>query len=335
MISLKSIFISIHVLVWAFVLSLPYYISGPPHYTIGNVPGLFYSLAGLLNVCIFYTNAYYLYPKLLNIRFWWLYFLAIALLLVFSFHLKQLIWKILFPDMLGNVSFYKLIYPASIGAFVVSTIYRKVLNEINKEKHQKEQQAEKLNAELKFLRSQINPHFLFNVLTNLIALARKNSDKLEPSLLMLSDLMRYMLYDSEGKKVTIKQEISYLNSYIALQALRFGEEVNIQTDIHSDPGTDTLQIEPMLLIPFVENAFKHGIDLPGVPFIHIHLRVQEARLRYEVLNAWEESTYSKDQTPGIGLTNVKTRLALLYPKRHELKIDTSNHLFHVLLTLTL
>src|SRR6202035_1281545 len=122
----------------------------------------------------------------------------------------------------------------SIGIFVISCIYRIILDRIRFEKEQKERQASQLATELKFLRSQISPHFLFNVLTNLVSLARKRSDKLEPSLIMLSDLMRYMLYDTQGKKVELGTEIEYLNSYVELQQLRFGNDVEITNNIGVD-----------------------------------------------------------------------------------------------------
>jgi LytS/YehU family sensor histidine kinase len=114
----------------------------------------------------------------------------------------------------------------------VSAIYRIILNRIHYEKKSKERQAAQLSTELKFLRSQISPHFLFNVLNNLVSMARQKSDQLEPSLIRLSGLMRYMLYESDGKKVPLTQEVDYLKSYIELQKLRFEEDVQITTDIY-------------------------------------------------------------------------------------------------------
>ncbi|MFC6100926.1 sensor histidine kinase [Olivibacter domesticus] len=334
--SLKTIFIGIHIVIWGIVLFLPYYISSPPDFNIGPVPGLFFTLTGVVHVFIFYTNAYYLYPKFLNLKWWWFYFITVIALLVLSFQMKHAMLINWFPTVAKNVSLYKFIYPPSIGIFIASFIYRKVVNKINQEKSLKEQRAEKLASELKFLRSQINPHFLFNVLTNLVSLARKKSDKLEASLLMLSDLMRYMLYDSQNRKVFLQQEIEYLNSYIALQKLRFGDAVNIKYTIHRNEEIKKHQIEPMLLIPFVENAFKHGVGWIDAPQINIMLIVKDDVLTFEVSNQYDaELDINKDKDSGIGLTNVKTRLELLYSKHYNLEIKDKDNLFRIILILDL
>ena len=189
--------------------------------------------------------------------------------------------------------------------------------------------------ELQLLRSQISPHFLFNILTNLVSLARKRSGDLEASLLMLSGLMRYMLYDA-SKRISLQQEVEYLESYIALQKLRFGREVKIVFNIEISLEEKSYNIEPMLLIPFVENAFKHGTGYADQPFINIKLSAKNGILVFQVMNKYEEGTsVSKDETSGIGLNNVRSRLTLLYPQRHELVIEKGNNLFNVNLTLQL
>src|SRR5690606_30151987 len=146
----------------------------------------------------------------------------------------------------------RFIFGPSFFAMVAGTIYRYAADRILAERRLREREAEQLAMELKFLRSQISPHFLFNVLTNLVSLARKKSELLEPSLLMLADLMRYMLYDSDEKKVPLTKEAEYLQSYIALQRLRFGDSVDISAAMTLSPGGGERRIEPMLLIPFVE-----------------------------------------------------------------------------------
>src|SRR5690606_33933785 len=132
--------------------------------------------------------------------------------------------------------------------FAISIVYRKILDTIHRERLQKEERAEQLATELKFLRSQINPHFLFNTLTNLVSLARKKSELLEPALIQLSDLMRYMLYDTQGKRVPLSKEITYLRNYIGLQQLRFGEHIDVSIAIELSPDVEQQSlIEPMLL----------------------------------------------------------------------------------------
>jgi sensor histidine kinase YesM len=192
-----------------------------------------------------------------------------------------------------------------------------------------------LGMELKFLRSQISPHFLFNILTNLVSLARKRSDQLESSLLMLSGLMRYMLYDAD-KKISLQQEVEYLESYVALQKLRFGREVKIDFNIELSQEGTNYSIEPMLLIPFVENAFKHGTGYEDQPYIDISLMVSNGVLVFRVKNKFDrEAEASKDDNSGIGLSNVRSRLSLLYPNRFDLVIQKDGHLFSIHLTLKL
>jgi sensor histidine kinase YesM len=223
----------------------------------------------------------------------------------------------------------------SVIIFIVSVFYSLTVEKIRAEKMQKENEALQLGMEVKFLRSQISPHFLFNILTNLISLARKKSDNLESSLLMLSGLMRYMLYDA-GKKILLQQEVEYLESYIALQKLRFGRDVKIVFNTELPKEEISNSIEPMLLIPFVENAFKHGTGYVDQPFIEINLTVREGVLVFQVTNKFDRGANgSKDESSGIGLSNVRSRLTLLYPGRHELVIQTNENLFNINLTLKL
>ena len=150
---------------------------------------------------------------------------------------------------------------------------------------------------------------------------------------MLSGLMRYMLYDT-GKKISLQQEVEYLESYIELQKLRFGRDVVIVFNQQLSDGKANHSIEPMLLIPFVENAFKHGTDYADQPFIDIELNVSGNVLVFQVKNKFDrQADASKDETPGIGLSNVRSRLTLLYPGRHELNIRSDNNLFSINLTL--
>lgn len=328
--------ISLHVLIWGLLLLLPYFIStSESGYRIGPVPGLFFTLSGFVHIGIFYVNAFYLYPKLYNRRRWWLYILSLPLLLFVSFQLKHFMLTTWFPEVEIDEYSGRFIYGPSAAVLVLSIIYRNVINKFRAEKEQQERQAAQLQTELKFLRSQVNPHFLFNVLTNMVALARKKSDRLEPALIMLSDLMRYMLYDSQGKKVALAKEIEYLESYIALQKLRFGSDVQINSTLSAGDNAHPYTIEPMLLIPFIENAFKHGIDYIAQPEINVRLSVSNDALFFEVINRYQPQETGKDENSGIGLANVKARLELLYKGSHQLIIRDRDGLFHVTLTLKL
>jgi LytS/YehU family sensor histidine kinase len=175
---------------------------------------------------------------------------------------------------------------------------------------------------------------MFNVLNSLVSLARKKSDRLEPVIIQLSHLMRYMLYDSGVKKVTIEKEIQYLRSYIDLQKLRFGEEVTIRFDAEVTDGD--LPVEPMLLIPFVENAFKHGVGMIDNPSIEITLSIREHALDFRVKNKFNQGLAdAKDPGSGIGIQNVQRRLELLYRDLHQLSITTEESWFIVQLNMIL
>lgn len=332
----KYIVVLMHVLIWSALLLLPYAVStAADDYKIGPIPGLFFTIAVYIHMGIFYGNAFFLYPKLFNKRYWWLYIIAALLLLMASFQLKYRIMVWWFPGLLKDITAYRFVFGPSVAFFVISLVYRWILDKIAAEREQKEKQAQQLSTELKFLRSQISPHFLFNVLTNLVSLARKKSDRLETSLIMLAELMRYMLYDAGGVKVPLVKEITYLNSYIALQQLRFGTDVKIVTDVALDSSADTCTIEPMLLIPFVENAFKHGTGVQ-YPAIIIRLAVTAAILTFEVTNEYDNiQDNSKDESSGIGLANVKSRLDLLYRNNHTLTVTDTDNRFHINLTLKL
>jgi two-component system LytT family sensor kinase len=196
-------------------------------------------------------------------------------------------------------------------------------------------EKEKLEAELKFLKSQIHPHFLFNTLNNLYALTLKKSDKAPEMVIQLSNLLEYTLYSGKETEVRLKEEIKQIKGYIDLEKLRFGNRLKIKTDI--DGNVDGLMIAPLLLLPFVENSFKHGAstDLKS-PFIDIKLNVKDNRLVFSLSNSTGiESPKNEGYKEGIGLKNVKRRLELLYPRKHSLEIIQKNDIFDVNLTLEL
>src|SRR5262245_2403469 len=156
---------------------------------------------------------------------------------------------------------------------------------------------------------------MFNVLNNMVALARKKSDQLEPSLIKLSSLMRYMVYEADEEKVPLEKEKEYLESYIDLQKQRFGK--NVEFKVCLNDIDDRYEIEPMLLIPFVENAIKHGTGFIENAQIDIDLKAKNNILHFLVRNRYNHSSEEvKDKTSGVGLVNVKRRLNLLYDKNH-------------------
>ena len=214
----------------------------------------------------------------------------------------------------------------------ISTVYGLLSYVIAQEKQQQEKQKERLQSELSFLRSQISPHFIFNILNSIVYLIRTKSEAAEPVTLKLSELMRYMLYESGNAQISFEKEVSYLKNYIELQKVRFEEDVEIR--LNTEGVATTQMIEPMLLIPFVENAFKHGVGMIINPIIDIDLKITEKTLSFMVKNKIAlETALEKDSSSGIGLKNVQRRLELLYPKTHELTIKNENDWFLVHLNL--
>lgn len=198
-----------------------------------------------------------------------------------------------------------------------------------KERRQTEALAkQKVEAELAALKNQINPHFLFNTLNNLYGLSLKKSEKVPFIILKLSDMLSYLLYDSVAERVYLKKEIGLIDNYLELQRIRFGKDLDIRYSKQGDPGR--LQVAPIIFLPFVENAFKHGVSQQTQDgWLDISFRVEGKRLLFHVENiiAPADSSGKKLKT-GIGLRNTTERLALLYPDRHLLKIS-QNGLFSV------
>lgn len=321
---------ALHILVWALLLGIPTFLL--PDKSFFGLSKSFFLITSVFHIGLFYFNAYFLYPKLLNKRYWWLYILCLVAIVVLSFHIKVFFLE-LDPDF-QLIEENKRIIVVGLAPFLFSSIiFRLISDRIRFEKMEKEARAERLDAELKFLRSQISPHFLFNMMANMVSLARQKSDLLEPSLIRLSELLRYMLYDSIEERIAVSKEVDHIQNYVALQQLRFGEDVNISLEIKND--CPECLVEPMLIVPFIENAFKHGIGVVKAPYIEIKLNVKDHLLEFAVNNNYDPGNFSKDRNSGIGLVNVKNRLELLYPGKYKLMIKNEAGVFSVLLNLDL
>jgi two-component system LytT family sensor kinase len=292
----------------------------------------FFILFHLYIVGLFYFNAYILVPHALYRKSVVFY---IVTMLSFVFAAGGLIYtttSMNHPHHHHHYSsfFFGAVFP---GLFVcaVSTSYRIIADRLRSEQFLQEKENEHLKTELSFLRSQVSPHFMFNVLNNIVSLARKKSDLVEGTVIQLSHLMRYMLYESDESKVSLVKEIEYLRSYVDLQMMRFGNDVKVTFD--AENSAPLIFIEPMLLIPFVENAFKHGLGMIEHPEITIFLRSTEKELVFQVKNKVGSQTKATAEGSGIGLQNVKRRLNLLYGENHRLVISESPGTFVVDLNL--
>ncbi len=217
-------------------------------------------------------------------------------------------------------SIYALLIQLAIGWFDTQKLKTELL-------------LEKQSGELALLRSQINPHFLFNTLNNIYSLVYKKSDDAPEAVMKMSSIMRYMLYDATTDNVLLEKEIEYLKSFIELEKLRIKHKDFVELHIHGPVEGRT--IAPMLLIPFVENAFKHGSKSVPSPGINIVLSIEPGQIMFDVSNhVRKNATVTKDQVGGIGLTNIRRRLNLLYPGRHLLEISAGEELYHIQLILS-
>lgn len=329
----------LHVLTWSIFFLLPVILEqgygGRRPRSIPEAGFLYLNiLANFFWVITFYLNTKMLIPRVLYKRKFAFYLITQLLIfgIILLFH--RLLFEILLADL--SFSFYRsALYNGIPFLFILmaSIAFKSVSDKIKSDLVASEKQRENLKTELAFLRSQINPHFFLNVLNNMVALARMKSEALEPTILKLSSLVKYMFYETDEEKVLLKSELNYLKGYIDLQKQRIGDRVSLAADLN--PTEDWHTIEPMLLIPFVENAFKHGIGLIPEPAIHISLTTQGNQLHFCVKNKYAAAAETRDSGSGIDLANVKRRLELLYGDKHQLEIKTSEGWFTVNLYLTL
>ena len=283
--------------------------------------------ASLTNIPLFFINTEWLAPRMLRKRGLTSYlFSLLGLALVFIVLQGFMKNWLLAPECKGVVFHsYKALFPV-LFVTAVSTGYAMVMYMLEGEKATREVRQERMQSELSFLRSQISPHFIFNILNSIVYLIRSKSDLAEPVTIKLSELMRYMLYESNDAQIPLEKEVSYLENYVELQKIRFEEDVEIRMRIEGETAGQL--IEPMLMIPFVENAFKHGVGLVANPQIEIALKFNENEMHFTVRNKITPDTQAdKDNNSGIGLQNVRRRLELLYPEAHRLELSRTDEWF--------
>jgi two-component system LytT family sensor kinase len=184
--------------------------------------------------------------------------------------------------------------------------------------------------ELKFLKMQIHPHFLFNALNTIYGFSLLKAEEAPEMILKLSNLLDYILYQIEKPSVLLEEEVNHLEDYISLEKMRFHD--SLQVNFKKEIGRQNVQISPMLLIPFVENSFKHGAVINGLLQIDIHLKVDQKNLFFMVKNAFKNKEYLRT---GIGIENIRKRLEMTYFKKYQLEIIEENNIFNVLLNINL
>jgi two-component system, LytTR family, sensor kinase len=205
---------------------------------------------------------------------------------------------------------------------------------IKNEKEKKELEKERLNSELAFLKNQVSPHFFFNTLNNIYSLIDISTQDAQKSILSLSKLMRYLLYESEKGDTKMSHEIEFMENYIDLMKLRLSNKVDLAVSFPEK--FNDFSIPPLLFIPFIENAFKHGVSYREKSFIHIYLDIDSNGIIFECNNSSNPPPIERSkEDSGIGLDNVQKRLMLLFPKNHQLKVEKTDKLFSIILKINI
>jgi two-component system LytT family sensor kinase len=329
-----SLQVIVHVAAWLCFLVLPFAFVPRPKdgpFIPDQYISVFFILTSLMYISFYYLNFYVLIPKLVEKKKVGLYILLIICLLLFfgtfprlyrylsdDMHkLPPIPWQTTRPPNLahpilssGSIAIFLLLFIISTGIKVVSQWF-------GYEQKTREIENEKLNTELSFLKSQINPHFLFNTLNNIYSLAEARSEKTSEAVMKLSSIMRYVLTEAKNNAVPLEKEIQFTAHYIELQKMRLTGKSKVDFIITGDPTGK--QISPLLFLPFVENAFKYGISTREVSPINILLDIKNDDLDFKILNnKYNHALLRPAETTGIGITNIKRRLELLYHNRYKL-----------------
>ena len=228
------------------------------------------------------------------------------------------------------------IIQGNLAALIAGIFYGLIRDRSRQIRQREELERQTLESEVNYLRSQINPHFLFYTLNNIYANTQRNADHDgSDALLRLSGLMRYMLYDSAGGTIGLQQEVEHLQNYLDLMLLKYkpDDPPDVKMDVHGTP--DRCSLAPLLLLPFVENAFKHGIDNQGQGKIRIDIQAYGSGVVFRVVNSRIPQREASSEHRGIGLENVRQRLEHLYPEKHELKTRDDDDEYRVELRIEL
>ncbi len=327
----------LHVLIWAGYSLLT--LVGPISYMPHGYVALFVLKTLVVNATVFYVNTFWLMPSYLFGSRKGRYAVAVSLTIAF-FAVVNIVFDACVGhpldapeapanDGAGWFPFHMVeTITSSMGMLFVSTIFGYFSQDRLVRQREVSLTHQNLEFEMKFLKSQINPHFLFNALNNIYALSVIKSEKTPEMILKLSEMLRFTLYDSESKKVKLRREVDYIVNFIDFQKLKLDSEPNIRVDVSGCNGE--MMIEPMLMIPFVENSFKHGnIDNAKKGWLIIEIKTLGPILVFQVRNSLPAVAINKDVVGGIGVENVRKRLEMLYPGRSELKIETTNNEFSV------
>lgn len=312
--------------------------------SFAELTGVYYRMplifSVLINIFLVYVNIFVLFPlysrKKLRL---FTYLLILIIMAAFLAMVKVKVdsyYMIRYFSRIVSGEHYRIFMEIVVNSFFVlqSVLYCIVREWIIKRKTERILREEKLTFELKYLKSQINPHFLFNTLNNLYSVALKNDDsETAQGIAKLSQMMRFMLDDVNEDFIPLEKEIAYLASYLDLQKLRFSEKDDVRINFNVKGDITSVRIPSFIFIVFIENAFKYGIDYKKPSFVDIKFDISDNLLRFNIKNSIHKT--GDLQNPGIGLKNIRERLDLLYPGRYNLEIVSENDIFNLGLSIKL
>jgi hypothetical protein len=355
----NKITILLHLLAWAILLGIPLFFI--KRWQVGDDFIWFYYINTIISGIIFYTNYILLVPRFFFNSRRYRYFLSAIIFVICFYFVSDLSNGLVFKYVPGKGNMEEFSRPAErdrekgppVGGkmfggppFREMHIYSYTFNSLflvffslglrvlernsRIEKLQKELEKEKLNSELAFLKNQISPHFFFNTLNNIYSLISINAEDSKKAVLGLSKLMRYLLYDSEHGNTLLSNEIDFMNNYIDLMKLRMSNKIDLKVSFPEK--YEDINIPPLIFIPFIENAFKHGISYREKSFIDISMTTEKESLKFRCVNSLVKIREDNESVhSGIGMHNVTKRLNLLFPGKHDIKINKSETEFEVLL----
>jgi sensor histidine kinase YesM len=312
--------------------------------------------ARLVDVCVtltlFMVVAFFLIPKFLEkhriFPFVVISVVSIGLLSLVEFQLDQIILRLFNlptgPDEISDkmVTFYRRksfdfpILPTNLVIYTLGVLYGISRDWIRKTRQESKLVQEKMKADIDLLRSQVNPHFFFNALNNIYAITQRNQDEeAGEAITKLSGLMRYMIYDSNVTEISLARELEHIENYLEVARLKFDKEDNVDILLKKEGNFHNHKIAPLLLVPFVENAFKHGVGSKGDGYIHLRFSLSNGELNFHIENPILNKEEPWKKHSGIGVDNVIKRLQMLYPGRHQLEISESDGKFKVKLVIKL
>jgi two-component system, LytTR family, sensor kinase len=354
----NKIKILLHLLAWIIILGIPLYFF--KRWDVGKDFIWLYYIGNIINGIIFYTNYLILVPKFFFGSQKHKYYLSVIFLLTFLYFISDRSNGLIFKYVPGRNNTEEVNRSKKEGEvpppkpdehfgprpfremhlfnymftslfLVFFSVGMRVLERHSQtEKLQEELEKEKLNSELAFLKNQISPHFFFNTLNNIYSLISINAEDSQKAVLRLSKLMRYLLYDSEHGNTKLSNEIDFMNNYIDLMKLRMSSKISLKVSFPEK--YEDINIPPLIFIPFIENAFKHGISYREKSFIDISMTAAKESVTFRCANSLVTANEDNESgRSGIGLENVTKRLNLLFPGKHEIKINKSDNEFEILL----